>query len=47
MSKIEAFAIAVVVSYVAFLGSYFKASELATRTPQEGTAIAAELPTYE
>lgn len=47
MSRIEAFAYAVVLSYVAFMGSYFKASELATTTPQEGTAIATELPTQQ
>lgn len=45
MSRIEAFAIAVVLSYAAFMGSYFKASELAIRQYPEGTAVAAELPT--
>lgn len=45
MSKIEAFAIAVVLSYAAFMGSYLKASELASPSHPEGSAIAAELPT--
>lgn len=45
MSKIEAFAIAVVLSYVSFMSSYFKVSEVATRQYPEGSAIAAELPT--
>jgi hypothetical protein len=40
MSKIETFAIAVVASYVAFMGAYFKTSELATRQTPEGVAVA-------
>jgi hypothetical protein len=47
MSKIEVFAIAVVLSYVSFMGAYLKTSELATRPNPEGSAIAAELPTNE